>query len=71
MMKTKELKELLKGCKIVDVDFGSFSGSVQRMTLETADGRMLLVESMGEGSYEGSVEHWIEVTDVKTLERLA
>jgi hypothetical protein len=67
MMESKEFKNLLKGSKIIDVDLGS----VWRMTIETAGGRLLLAESMGEGSYEGSVEHWIEVTDVKTLERLA
>jgi hypothetical protein len=70
MMGQEELKKLLVGSKIVEVDLSNFGGSVQGLTLETLEGRLIRAESMSEPSWEGSTSGWIEITDTKTFEHL-
>ena len=70
-MNEKELKNLLKKCKVIDVDFGFYKGVVYRMTLETQDGKLLLVEAEPI-NYDGvTIGNCFGITDVKTRERLA
>jgi hypothetical protein len=66
-----EVKNLLKGSKIIDADCSIIGDSMQRMTVETFDGRLLLIEPSVD-KYEGIVVGYsFRITDVKTLERLA
>jgi hypothetical protein len=65
-MDEKELKTLIKGCKVIDIDFNNCN----RMVLETKDGKLLIIESEPK-VYEGrTIGYKFGITSVNPLERL-
>lgn len=60
MLNNEELKELLIGSKVIDIEFGDFfSDSLHSLTLETKSGRKVLatVRAAAFGSFLHSQKH--------------
>lgn len=71
-MTKDELRNLLKGSTIIDVDFQTFYDTpiLNQLTIVTKEGQLLLATVNSEASYEGSTNDWLEIVDVKTNNRL-
>ena len=65
MATREEIKELIKSCKIVDVNFKAYSDGLDGLVLQKPDGSLMLLET--EGTNERG---WMELQDVRTLARI-
>ena len=68
-MKTKEVKELLKGAVVIDVTIDSWFSSIESMTVEK-DGKLFLLSVEANMGYESTPEATLEITDVSTSTRI-
>ena len=68
-MKTKEVKELLKGAVVIDVTIDSWFSSIASMTVEK-DGKLFLLSVEANMGYESTPEATLEITDVSTSTRI-
>lgn len=59
-----ELKELLVGATVLDIETGS-SGSLNKLTLKLTNGKIAELEEESCASWEGSTAGWINVEVLK------